>query len=735
MKITELDTRQGTDNTAQLSHGNTLPLTGKPFAMNYFTIQNQAANGSWFFNPYARRFEGFRLTHQPSPWMGDFSHFTFLPLSLSAENCQTQVDLAGSFDPKAATFNPAQLQINDQHYRVRTQLVPCTYGAIWHSHYQQTNKLANLLLTFPGKTQLKLDPQSQRLQGEWINFSGCEDPEFTCYFELAFDQPFNLKQTFQRRQQHLQACPGQTSFSGDDLQIVLTFATQELTTRLATSFISPEQATANLDHKQSTSLSTELAQTQKAWENYLNRIEIHDDQHPAWVKTLYTTLYRLFLFPQRFYEYDQQTQEPIHYNTKKREPAAGKLYTNNGFWDTSKTVYPLLSLIAPELIPEFLSGFLTSYQETGFLPKWLSPDERGMMPGTLIDAVIADAASKHLLSKPMLQTFLTAMIHGATQESDDPKYGRRGTADYLKYGYVPDSHGESVNHTLDYAYSDYCIAVVAQALGDDKTAHHYQKQARNYRHLFDPETGFMRPKNTAGEFAPGFDALRWGGAYTEGGPWQNSFSVYQDIAGLIDLYGGAEPAYQKLADLVNTPPYFEVGTYGSEIHEMTEMVALNFGQLALSNQPSFHIPYLFTYVHHPEMTQLLVKQLLTQAFNAGFQGYPGDEDNGSMAGWYVLSALGFYPVTPGSGQYVLGIPLFDQVIIHLPQGKKLVLTTENNQEQAQFVQKRSWNQQPYTKLYVTHEQLQAGGELQTTLALVPPTNQNTGDLPYSLSHD
>ncbi|WP_461219233.1 GH92 family glycosyl hydrolase [Lapidilactobacillus salsurivasis] len=734
MQISSIDTRQGTDNTYRFSNGNTLPLTGVPFAMNYYTVQNDQSRGSWFFNPRDHRFEGFRLTHQPSPWVSDFSRLLLLPLTKPVGPDHID-DYAGSFEPQDALFSPAKLQLHDLHYSIDSTLVPNTYGATIKSHFPK-NRQAGYQLTLPGRAQVRIDQKQGRLQGQLINFSDCEDPDFTMYFSIQLSGSFAAEPLRYRTatdQQEQIAAAEQTEFAGTDLQLVFYLNETDNELALATSFLSLDQAQLNLRRQQSATFAEQAAAAAAAWQDYFDRIVVEDHRHPAQVKTFYTTLYRLFLFPQKFYELDEQ-ERPYHYDTLARAVKPGILYTNNGFWDTYKTVYPFYSLIAPEILADMLAGFLTSYHETGFLPKWLSPDERGMMPGTLIDAVIADAASKDLLSPDQLEDFLKAMVHAATVQSADDKYGRRGTLDYLKYGYVPSTHGESVNHTLDYAYSDYCIAVVAEKAGHLMLAKQYRERARNYRHLFDPATGFLRPKDDQGNFTPDFRPLQWGHGFTEGSVWQNGFAVYQDIAGLVNEFGGKQAFYEKLVELVNTPATFETGSYGFEIHEMTELAALKFGQLALSNQPSFHIPYLFTYVDHPEMTQLLVKQLLTQAFNSGYQGFPGDEDNGSMAGWFVLSALGIYPVTPGSTQFVFGIPLFDQVTLHLPADKTLVLRTVNNEAQNQFVQARSLNGQAVTATYLDYDQLMAGGELTTTLGLAPSLHQLTdAELPYSIS--
>lgn len=726
MQITTIDTRVGTQSKYRFSNGNTLPLTGTPFAMNYFTVQNNGTEGSWFFDPQSRRFEGFRLTHQPSPWVGDFQHFQILPINRMTTRIN---EFAGSFDYQRATFSPSRIALHDNRYHIDSELTASTYGAVIRSHYEQP-ATAGIQFELPGKFELTLSEHG--IVGWLSNFSECEDPDFKMYVAFHFSQPLDLTAT------HLYTINCEpititelTHLTGQDARLSVFFNSAENELQLATSFISVEQAQLNLQRQLPKQFDQQLTEANQRWHQYLDRIVVDDAQHSERVQMFYTMLYRLFLFPQKFYELDAQ-QQPVHYDTKARMVRSGVLYTNNGFWDTYKTVYPLYSIIAPEILTEMLHGFLNSYNETGFLPKWLSPDERGMMPGTLIDAVIADAASKNLLSQTDLSHFLEAMLTGATVQSPDSKYGRRGTEDYLKYGYVPNTHDESVNHTLDYAYSDYCISVVAEQLGKHELAQQYRQNALNYRHLFDSDTQFIRAKDPAGHFQANFSATEWGNGYAEGSAWQNGFAVYQDIAGLAQLHGGQQSFYQKLVTLVNTPPVFEVGSYGFEIHEMTEMNALNFGQLAISNQPSFHIPYLFTYVDHPEMTQLLVKQLLMTAFAARPDGLPGDEDNGSMAGWYVLSALGFYPVTPGSAEYVLGMPLFDKVTLKLPDNQQFVIETTQNVDHHLFVKEWLFNQQSYTLPFITHQALMTGGTLTAHLGLAPSLRENS-KMPFSIS--
>jgi len=667
-----IDTRIGTKNSVDFSHGNTLPLTGMPFAMNYLSVQTTTADTAWWFDPDSPIFAGLRLTHQPSPWIGDFQHVTIRPFTDEFSDLDT-----GVYRPSDAIFSPQLLQLVDTSQQIEIQATHQVYGGAIKLR-SLTDSPLSLQLKAP---QLSfVTAEADALHFTTQNFSASEDPNFTMYLTL-------------------QAKARVEVIASDEILIHFDRSSVELP--FATSFISADQADFNLDSR---AFTDQLRLTTRSWQQVFDLVEIQDS-HVENISTFYHNLYRSFLFPMQFYETNAQGQA-IHYSTHLHQVMPGKLYTNNGFWDTYKTVFPLFSLLIPDQYGQFLEGFLNSYRETGFLPRWLSPDERGMMPGTMIDAIIADAAVKNI-APHLLPELFQAMVHGATTISDDPRYGREGLAEYLQLGYVPADIPESVNKTLDYAYSDWLISVVAQKLGHTDQAEHFARRSQNYHHLFDQNVGLMHPKDRAGHFTADFDALRWGDGFTEGSAWQNSFAVYQDFPGLIADFGGSDQFLKQLHHLVNQPAQFHVGSYHTTIHEMREMAAQNFGQLAISNQPSFHLPYLFAVAGEPHSTEILIKQLL-HVFNAGPNGYPGDEDNGSMSSWYLWSSLGLYPLTPGSGDYVFGSPLFDHVTLHLPEGP---LTMSANQAATHsVVAERRFNGEQLQN-QVSHQHLAHGGAL------------------------
>lgn len=390
----------------------------------------------------------------------------------------------------------------------------------------------------------------------------------------------------------------------------------------------------------------------------------------------------------------------------------------------------------PEFYQDVLEGIQNFYEATTHLPKWLSLDERGLMPGTQVSAVIADAAMKGLMDEDQMEVFLEALIKEATVQSEEPQFGRRGILDTKEYGYVTIAEEGSVNQTQDNAYSDFCIRQVANVLGKPDIADHYEKEALNYRHLFDPETGFLRGKDEAGQFIEPFSPEDWSREYVEASPWVNSLAVFHNFADFIDLFGGKKEFEQHLVELVNSESIFELSKDGFEYNEVTELALGGFGQMAISNQPGFHLPYLYAYVGKPEYTQLVVRQLSEQLFSTAIDGYPGDEDNGSMSGWYIFSAMGFYPVTPGSNQYVLGIPQFEEVTLHLPNDKSFTIMTSRRAPQNLFIKKKELNDEVFDRLYLTHEEIVKGGQFEVELSVLPEEQEYTLEqLPYSLNND
>lgn len=685
-----IDTRFGTASKHAFSRGNTLPYTGVPFGMNYFVPQTSDQEGSWFFDPHLPIFQGVRLTHQPSPWIGDYSWLLLTPVTGEIKG-DTLFHLQSSYNLDRAIFNPHYLRIFSERYQIETQLTPTCYGASIQLRQIQGKKLSLYLHAADDLSLEQVDERTVSLGQSGLTETN-KNP-LVMFTALAFSTDIlSINQ------------------EGQDWRIDL--AESETQIQLVTSFISKEQAFFNLPKQDFTETK---ADAKKSWEDLLGRFDVVETGSVD--RTFFDhCLYRLFLFPQTFYEVSEQGEE-IHIDLTSGTIKPGPLFTNNGFWDTFRTSFPLFALIIPEYYRQFLEGFLNSYRNTGYLPKWLAPDERGMMPGTLIDGLLADSACKDMAPE-FEEEFLKAMIETATKADPRAINGRHGLSQYQELGYLSTDHHESVSHTLDYAYGDFCISTCAAKLGQEELARTYAQYSKNYQNLFDPETGYMRARDVDGNFRPDFSPYSWGRDYAECSAIQASLGVLHDISGLSQLMGGKEAFSNYLLKACQSLPLFETTGYGYEIHEMSEMATAPFGQLAISNQPSFHIPYLFRYSNYPQYTSLLIKTLRQKAFRAGLDAYPGDEDNGSLSAWYVWSALGLYPTCPGKASYDLGIPLFDHLRVYLAEKEQwLDIHAHQNHEHFHFVKDCHLDGQEVQS--IDHQDLLDAQNLNFTLSWLP----------------
>lgn len=704
MDVFKIDTRHGTSNTFELSRGNCFPFTGVPFGMNYFAIETNDDN--WWFHPEAKHYRGFRITHQPTMWAGtkgDFCSLRILPVG-NATIGLTDV----AYDPEQSQFHPNQLEIFQKNDQLRTTVIPTDYGCtmnISSSHLQ-----SGIVVSFPTDGVIT-DMSEDVIEGYSLQLHTHGSVPLKMYFHIRSNHAITNVEEIQ---------PGFTQILFQEAGAVHL--------GIGTSFISEEYARKNVPVGEDEVL---LADVTARWQEKLNKIEV-SDHDPKKVQTFYQNMYRAFLYPQRLYEMDEQGN-PVHRDMYADQVKPGYLYMNNGFWDTARTVYPLYSLIEVDEYQKILEGFLNSYRESGYLPKWLSPEDSGGMPGNWIDAVIADASIKGI-RRDLMPEFLKGMIHSAEVQDPNRSRGRSYCQEYLENQYVPADLNESVNHTLDYSYSDYCISVVADSLNDKTTSSKYGERAFWYQNLFSKNDGFMVARDRAGKFNQNFSPTSWGGDYTEGASWQSTFAVPHDIQGLINLYGGPEKFEKTIVKLGNTTPSYTVEGYGHVIHEMAEMEVNGFGQINVGNQPSFHLPYLYTFIKKSYYAQPLLKQALTRLFNAGWQGYPGDEDNGSMSSWYIFNSLGFYPFCPGSGEYLIGMPIFDHATIHLSNGKSLNVTTESNYPQQQFIDSITVDAQAYRKCFIQHSELIQGMNFTFNLGMVPnPECFNYQEMPFSLT--
>ena len=728
-----VDTRQGTNSQHRLSKGNCLPYTILPFGRHPFVMVTRY-NDIRFFNGSDHSNYGIRLTHQPSPWMGDFNFISFNFIGLDSEEEETVLNNMekghiavdynmSSYRPNKSIFKPHNLSYRRLRDGLNIDLVPTEFGAsceVSRDRSYTIDRSYYFTLTL-GKNSEMNQVEQGMLTGFTEQFAGSKYSNYKMHYAMQFDTNLELV--------------GQTEYNdfGHDLvmywfKLSTDFKDEAIHMNFNCSNISVEQAKENQrqEMKELGLFVGDFAENHEEfklvaaddWEDYLSRIEVKS-QNFEQLRTFYTCLYRSATFPHKAYEFNSEGDK-IHFSpyTGKVEP--GSFYTSNGYWDTFRTNYPLYSLICPERIEDFIEGILSVGKEDKFLPRWLSPDERGLMPGSSVDSVIADAVVKGLVSDELAEEILEYMIYSAEEQGEDILEGREGGVEYRKLGYVPCDINirESVNKTQDYAYSDFCIAQVAKALGKDDIAEKYYNYSLNYRNLFQADAKRMLPRKSNGEFV-NVSSYRWGGEYTEGSSWQNSLSVFYNFSDLIEMYGGDEEFTEFMVDLINQTPEFEIGSYGIEIHEMSEMAILNFGQLAISNQPSFHFPYLFMFTGYPNLGELVTKQMLTNLFSYDMEGFPGDEDNGSMGSWYVLSSLGLYQVCPGGDEFVFGINIWDDAKIYLPDGNAIHFKQDVVDDYTNVVRRRYVNGELREDLAITYDELMEGPVIEQELAVLP----------------
>lgn len=633
MKLIDLvNIKQGTDSYQRFSSGNTLPLVQLPYGFVSFSPQTDSSRGNWFYNPHDRSFEGVRITRQPSPWIGEQGAVCILPQFDMP--CEKAGRRWSGIRPGDAVLAPHYMKYDLLRSRAVIELTPTNSGACIRVGFKDTTR-NNYISILPVDTPCKYEVSGNVVSG-YTECVSQQKPRKNAkvYFVLEFSEGDISDVLLRENSAHIKAEKENIEF------------------KLSTSLISINQAKVNLNREHTYESFDDLKQkNEKIWEEQLSRIAVETDDEEI-MRTFYSCMYRFSLYPHKAYELDEGNN-PIHYSPGKDCVVNGYHYTDNGFWDTYRTFYSMLALVDFDEYSRMLDSFITDYENDGWLPRWTATEPKYCMPSTMIDAVLADGARRGAIKGERLEIALEAMIKHANVPSEYKEFGRTGCVEYTALGYVPnDDYNESVNLTLDAAYGDWCIAEIAKILGKTDIEAEYRKRSTNYKNIFDKETGFMRSRNKAGEFRENFAPESWGLDYTEASAYQTSFAVQHDLEGLAELHGGRENFIKKLDEFFATPPVYLPGGYGNEIHEMTEMAAYDFGQCAISNQPSFHIPFIYAYFGEKEKCEYWVEKLCREGFSYRDDGFPGDEDNGTMACFYMFCCMGLYPLTPGSAEFV-----------------------------------------------------------------------------------
>ncbi|WP_321518523.1 GH92 family glycosyl hydrolase [uncultured Bacteroides sp.] len=722
----------GSQSTYQLSTGNTYPAIARPWGMNFWVPQTGKMGDGWCYVYTENKIRGFKQTHQPSPWINDYGQFSIMPVV--GAPVFDEEKRASWFSHKAEVAKPYYYKVYLADHDVVTEIAPTERAAMFRFTFPENNKSFVVVDAFDKGSYIKIIPNENKIIGYTTKNSGGVPANFKNYFVITFDKSFTYKYTFSDGE--LKKDAEQTS---NHVGAVIGFETAKgevVHAKVASSFISIEQANLNLKELGSDSFDQVVSKGKAEWNKSLSKIEIDGGSLDQY-RTFYSCMYRSMLFPRKFYEIDA-SGKIVHYSPYNGEVLPGYMYTDSGLWDTFRCLFPFLNMMYPSVNKEIQEGLINAYKESGFFPEWASPGHRGCMVGNNSASVLVDAYMKGVKVAD-LETLYKGLIHGT--ENVHPTVsstGRLGYEYYNKLGYVPYDVkiNENAARTLEYSYDDWCIYKLAKDLKrPKKEIDLFAKRAMNYKNLFDKETKLMRGKNADGKFMSPFSPLKWGDAFTEGNSWHYTWSVFHDPQGLIDLMGGKDTFVSMLDSVFAVPPVFDASYYGQVIHEIREMQIMNMGNYAHGNQPIQHMIYMYNYAGQPWKAQYWLREVMNRMYTCNPDGYCGDEDNGQTSAWYVFSALGFYPVCPGTNEYVLGAPLFKKATITFENGNKMVINAPDNSTNNRYIEAMTFNGRAYTKNYLKHADLINGGEINIRMSDTP--NKQRGilkeDFPYSFS--
>ncbi|MBN2162043.1 MAG: GH92 family glycosyl hydrolase [Pontiellaceae bacterium] len=725
----------GTDSEFKLSNGNTYPAIARPWGMNFWTPQTAKMGDGWTYNYDHYKIRGFKQTHQPSPWINDYAAFSIMPITGPLKFKEDE--RASWFSHKAEVAQPNYYRAYLADYDVITELTPTERAVSFRFTFPENDESYILLDGYNGGSMVKVIPSERKIIGYCRNNHGGVPSNFKNWFVAVFDKEFKDVKTWNGDD-----LKSGKEAEGDHVGAVIGFSTKKgelVHVRIASSFISLEQAELNLSREIGKKSFDEVKSEGAAvWEKELSRIRVEGGTE-AQQKTFYSCLYRTLLFPRKFYELDA-SNKVVHYSPYNGEVRPGYMFTDNGFWDTFRAVFPFFTLMYPELNSQIMQGLVNTYDESGWLPEWASPGHRGCMIGSNSSSLIADSYLKGIRGYDIEKLYEAMIKNTKGFMREVPSVGRLGAEQYNEYGYVPYDVGinENTARTLEYAYADYCIWKLAEELDRPKDEIRlFKNRARNYRNVFDKENNLMRGKNKDGNFQTPFSPYKWGDAFTEGNSWHYTWSVFQDIEGLKHLMGGDDEFVKMLDTVFTVPPIFDDSYYGGVIHEIREMQVAGMGNYAHGNQPIQHMIYLYGFSSQPWKAQQHVREVLTKLYNCQPDGYCGDEDNGQTSAWYVFSAMGFYPVCPGTDEYVFGAPLFNKITLQMENGNTFVINAANNSASNLYVDQTVLNGKEYQKNYIKHGDLQKGGTLSFRMADKPNKMRCTSpaSFPYSMTNE
>jgi len=753
-------TTRGTQANGAFSRGNNIPATAVPHGFNFWTPATDAGTLSWLYRWNEQndannrpRLQALSLSHQPSPWMGDRQTFQVMPSNAQGRPDPDRKGRALSFAHENEVARAHTYRV-DFDNGIRAEIAPSERAAIFRFRFPQGGD-ANLLFdNVDDRGGLSFDVASQTLRGYTDTRSGLSNGASRMFVFARFDQPWRDSGALSTGRP-----TGYIKFNADGGEVRM---------RIATSLISVEQAQRNLDLEiGDAGFDIVRERAQAAWDAELGRVKVEGASEDQ-LTTVYSNLYRLFLYPNVAHENVGTARQPDWRHADQsgwdkdktggdalRTSApvvAGKVYVNNGFWDTFRTTWPAYALLAPTRAGEMVDGFLQQYRDGGWVARWSSPGYADLMVGTSSDVAFADAWLKGVRGFDAHQAY-EAALKNATAVPPVANVGRKGLARSMYRGFADTTVHEGMSWTLEGALNDFGLAQFATALaaqeGDTSRGRRYREEAAYFRaraagyaHVFDPATGFFRGRDAKGQWrepAKAFEPRRWGGDYTEANAWNFAFTVPHDAEGLAGLLGGRAALAKRLDTFFATPETAEAkysGSYRQVIHEMTEARDVRMGMYAHSNQPSHHIPWMYVAAGQPWKTQKITRDIVGRLYLGSEigQGYAGDEDNGEMSAWYTFAMLGLYPLRMGSPEYVIGAPAFDRLEVRLENGRTLTVIAHGNGPDKVYVQSLKVNGKAWNKPWIRHDDIANGATLEFTMGGQPSTwGSAAGAAPASMT--
>ncbi len=729
-----VSTLVGTESTYELSTGNTYPAVAMPWGMNFWTPQTGKNGDGWTYQYDATKIRGLKQTHQPSPWINDYGAFSIMPVTTGPVFDEDERE--SWFSHKAEVAAPYYYKVYLAEHDVVAEIAPTERAAAIRLTYPEKDMSYLVVDGYAGGSFVKVIPEENKIIGYVTNNHGGVPENFKNWFVVVSDTPFEKVETIAGGK-----VTGKMETAADHALAMVGFKTvrgQVVNLRVASSFISIDQAQINLREVEGKSFDAVKNACRDSWNAALGRIRVSDTNIDR-IRTFYSCLYRSLLFPRDLSEVNANG-ERVHYSPYNGEVKPGYMTTDTGFWDTFRSLFPLMNLVYPDQSVKVQEGLVNAYLESGFLPEWASPGHRGCMVGNNSASVVADAYVNGIRGYDAEKLWEAVISDAHKVHPEVSSTGRLGWEYYDSLGYVPCNVGikENAARTLEYAYNDWCIYMFGKALGKPESElEPYRKAALNYRNLYDAEYKLMVGRNEDGSFARPFSPLKWGGDFTEGNSLHYTWSVFQDPQGLIDLMGGDEPFSEMMDSVFNIPPVFDDSYYGFPIHEIREMQVMNMGNYAHGNQPIQHFIYLYDWCGQPWKAQARIREVMDKFYTAAPDGYCGDEDNGQTSAWYVFSAMGFYPVCPASGEFAVGTPLFKHVKVNMPSGKSFIVNAPENSNDNFYIGSMKVNGREQDRTFLTYDELAAGASVDFAMTPVPDKSRATsaGARPYSLSRE